>query len=122
MLSTTTRKFNLVTETQPQETHGVLTGLFFSEKTLKTFLVPTPSYVLLQEEVYNQLIINGFYFLNVEFNNNYEEFCKFLKDCTDKDMDILFHNTYHKSESNKLKLEEYIYSKKQKEIDLLFSK
>lgn len=115
-------KFNLVTETQPQETHGVLTGLFFSEKTLKTFLVPTPSYVLLQEEVYNQLIFNGFYFLNVEFNNNYEDFCRFLKDCTDKDMDSLFESTYYKSKSNKLKLEEYIYCKKQKEIDLLFSK
>ena len=115
-------KFNLVTETQPQETHGVLTGLFFSEKTLKTFLVPTPSYVLLQEEVYNQLIYNGFYFLNVEFGNNYEDFCRFLKDCTDKDMDSLFESTYYKSKSNKLKLEEYIYGKKQKEIDLLFSK
>jgi len=115
-------KFNLVTETQPQETHGVLTGLFFSEKTLKTFLVPTPSYVLLQDEVYNQLISNGFYFLNVEFNNNYEDFCRFLKDCTDKDMDSLFESTYYKSKSNKLKLEEYIYGKKQREIDLLFSK
>lgn len=115
-------KFNLVTETQPQETHGVITGLFFSEKTLKTFLVPTPSYVLLQDEVYNQLISNGFYFLNVEFNNNYEDFCKFLRDCTDKDMEMLFQNTYHKSRFNKLRLEEYIYGIKQKEIDLLFSK
>lgn len=72
-------KFNLVTETQPQETHGQIVGLFLSEKTIKTFLVPTPSYVLLQEEVYNQLVSNGFYFLNVEFNNNYEDFCRFLK-------------------------------------------
>jgi hypothetical protein len=115
-------KFNLVMETQPQESNGQLVGLFFSEKTIKTFLVPTPSYVLLQEEVYKQLISNGFYFLNVEFNNNYKDFCGFLKDCGNKDMDELFELTYHKSKSNKLKLEEYIYSQKQREIDLLFSK
>jgi hypothetical protein len=115
-------KFNLVMETQPQESNGQLVGLFFSEKTIKTFLVPTPSYVLLQEEVYKQLISNGFYFLNVEFNNNYKDFCDFLKNSGDKDMDELFELTYHKSKSNKLRLEEYIYSKKQREIDLLFSK
>jgi hypothetical protein len=115
-------KFNLVMETQPQESNGQLVGLFFSEKTIKTFLVPTPSYVLLQEEVYKQLISNGFYFLNVEFNNNYKDFCGFLKDSGNKDMDELFELTYHKSKSNKLKLEEYIYSQKQREIDLLFSK
>jgi len=115
-------KFNLVMETQPQESHGQLVGLFFSEKTIKTFLVPTPSYVLLQEEVYKQLISNGFYFLNVEFNNNYDDFCSFLKDSGDKDINELFELTYHKSKSNKLKLEEYIYSQKQREIDLLFSK
>lgn len=115
-------KFNLVTETQPQESHGQLVGLFFSEKTIKTFLVPTPSYVLLQEEVYKQLISNGFYFLNVEFNNNYEDFCKFLKDCNEKDMEMLFQNTYNKSKFNKIKLEDYIYGKKQRELNLLFSK
>lgn len=115
-------KFNLVMETQLQESNGQLVGLFFSEKTIKTFLVPTPSYVLLQEEVYKQLISNGFYFLNVEFNNNYKDFCDFLKNSGDKDMDELFELTYHKSKSNKLRLEEYIYSLKQREINLLFSK
>jgi hypothetical protein len=115
-------KFNLVMETQLQESNGQLVGLFFSEKTIKTFLVPTPSYVLLQEEVYKQLISNGFYFLNVEFNNNYKDFCDFLKNSGDKDMGELFELTYHKSKSNKLRLEEYIYSLKQREINLLFSK
>jgi hypothetical protein len=115
-------KFNLVMETQLQESNGQLVGLFFSEKTIKTFLVPTPSYVLLQEEVYKQLISNGFYFLNVEFNNNYKDFCDFLKNGSDKDMGELFELTYHKSKSNKLRLEEYIYSLKQREINLLFSK
>jgi hypothetical protein len=115
-------KFNLVMETQLQESNGQLVGLFFSEKTIKTFLVPTPSYVLLQEEVYKQLISNGFYFLNVEFNNNYKDFCDFLKNSGDKDMDELFELTYHKSKSNKLRLEEYIYGEKQREINLLFSK
>lgn len=115
-------KFNLVMETQSQESNGQLVGLFFSEKTIKTFLVPTPSYVLLQEEVYKQLISNGFYFLNVEFNNNYKDFCDFLKNSGDKDMDELFELTYHKSKSNKLRLEEYIYGEKQREINLLFSK
>jgi hypothetical protein len=115
-------KFNLVMETQPQESNGQLVGLFFSEKTIKTFLVPTPSYVLLQEEVYKQLISNGFYFLNVEFNNNYKDFCDFLKNSGDKDMGELFELTYHKSKSNKLRLEEYIYGEKQREINLLFSK
>jgi hypothetical protein len=115
-------KFNLVMETQSQESNGQLVGLFFSEKTIKTFLVPTPSYVLLQEEVYKQLISNGFYFLNVEFNNSYKDFCDFLKNSGDKDMDELFELTYHKSKSNKLRLEEYIYGEKQREINLLFSK
>jgi hypothetical protein len=123
-------KFNLVTETLPLlkpntgEEH-IQTCKFFSEKTIKSLIVATPAYVLLQEEVYEDLKDYGFYFLNEEFGkydySNYEKFCVFLKDATDKQLEDLFNRTYEKSKLNKIKLEEYIYSDKVKEIKLLLN-
>jgi hypothetical protein len=88
-------------------------------------MVSTPAYVLLQEEVYDVLKNYGFYFLNDEFGKygyeNYEKFCDFLKHSSDKQLDDLFNRTYQKSKLNKLKLEEYIYSDKTKEIKLLIN-
>jgi hypothetical protein len=88
--------------------------------------VATPAYVLLQEEVYDVLKNYGFYFLNEEFGKygyeNYEKFCDFLKNASDKQLDDLFNRTYEKSKLNKIKLEEYIYSDKTKEINLLINK
>ena len=124
-------KFNLVTETLPLlkpntgEEH-IQTCKFFSEKTIKSLMVATPAYVLLQEEVYEVLKSYGFYFLNEEFGKygyeNYEKFCDFLKNASDKQLDDLFNRTYEKSKLNKIKLEEYIYSDKTKEINLLINK
>ena len=123
-------KLNLVMETQsvPKfETiiDGHATNKFFSEKTLKALLVSTPAYVLLQSDVYKELNDYGFYFLNNEFGepgySNYERFCEFLKNATESDIDVLFNKAYEFSKHNKNKVEEYIYSDKVKELNLLFN-
>jgi hypothetical protein len=123
-------KLNLVMETQsvPKfETiiDGHATNKFFSEKTLKALLVSTPAYVLLQSDVYKELSNYGFYFLNSEFGeagySNYERFCEFLKNATESDIDELFSKAYEFSKHNKKKVEEYIYSDKVKELNLLFN-
>lgn len=128
-------KFNLVTETQSligfkRVESEINENIFFSEKTLKALMVSTPAYVLLQYKVYHALKDYGFYFLNEEFGEyensdeeyfiaNYRRFCEFLKNASDSDMDDLFNKAYEKSKYNKIKLEEYIYSDKVKEINLL---
>jgi hypothetical protein len=87
---------------------------------------------LLQHDVYHSLKDYGFYFLNEEFGEyenensdyfteNYKRFCEFLKNASDSDMESLFNKAYEKSKYNKVKLEDYIYSDKVKEINLLIS-
>lgn len=122
-------KLNLVIETQnplrfsSPEAESTM-NKFFSEKTLKALMVSTPAYVLLQYDVYNELKEYGFYFLNEEFGSyvdftNYERFCEFLKGATESDIDSLFTKAYEYSKHNKKKVEEYIYSDKVKELELL---
>ena len=117
-----TCKFNLVTETQPIDENTSMHN-FLSEKTLKAFMVDTPSYVLLKKEVYDVLKDYGFYFLNSEFGepgtSNYDKFCDFLTSCSDDEFNNLFNRSFEKSRNNKIKLEEYIYSIKDNEIRLL---
>ena len=127
--------FNLVIETQSIDrfnTKITNQNKFFSEKTLKALMVSTPAYILLQYEVYHSLKDYGFYFLNEEFGEyenenseyfteNYKRFCEFLKNASDSDMESLFNKAYEKSKYNKVKLEDYIYSDKVKEINLLIS-
>jgi hypothetical protein len=119
-------KFNLVMETQPLTKEPNKLSKFVTEKILKSFLVPTPSYVVLQEDVYRDLEEYGFYFLNKEFGfydySNYEKFCDFLKNADDFEINELFVKTYNSSMQNKQKLENYIYSDKIKEIKLLTNK
>jgi hypothetical protein len=119
-------KFNLVMETQPLTKEKNNLSRFMTEKTLKSFLVPTPSYVALQEEIYRDLSNYGFHFLNKEFGDydfsNYERFCNFLLNSNDKEIDEMFVKNYSYSKLNKLKLEEYIYSDKVEEIKLLTNK
>jgi hypothetical protein len=123
-------KFNLVMESislsieEENDSHPKLCK-FFSEKTIKALLSPPPSYVALQKDVYEELKKYGFYFLNEEFGEynykNYEKFCSFLKDATDEHMEEMFIKTFEKSKLNKIKLEEYIYSNKTKELKLLLN-
>jgi hypothetical protein len=99
---------------------------FFSEKTLKALMVSTPAYVLLQYSVYRELKDYGFYFLNEEFGENidftnYDKFCEFFRNASDEDMEKLFNVAYEKSKKNKELLEQYIFSDKEKEINLLIN-
>jgi hypothetical protein len=114
-------QYNLIFETQPPFDSGNIHCDFITEKTLKSLMVSTPSYVLLQYNTYNKLTDFGFYFLNQEFGDynleNYQKFCIFLKDNNND----LFLRAMLKSAKNKEKLEEYIYSYKQKEIKLLIN-
>lgn len=118
--------FNLVMETQPLTKEENKLSNFCSEKTLKALMVDTPSYVVLQKDVYEQLSQDGFYFLNQEFGeydfNNYKRFCDFLKNTDDDGLNNLFTKCYNQSKLNKLKLEDYIYSDKTKELKLLTNK
>lgn len=121
-----TCKFNLVMETQPLQKNQNILSNFCSEKTLKSLMVPTPSYVTLQEDVYYDLKNYGFYFLNEEFGeydfNNYKMFCSFLSNSSSVEFENLFIKSYEYSKLNKIKLEKYIYSDKIEEIKLLTNK
>jgi hypothetical protein len=122
-------KFNLVMETnyilRQSEGDDNCSNNFFSEKTLKALMVPTPSYVLLRNETYESLKDYGFYLLNEEFqvlNNeyfSYQAFCNFMKNCSDLEFDNLFDQSFKRSKMNKKLVEQYIYSDKSKEIGLL---
>lgn len=119
-------KFNIVMETQPLQKEKNNLSNFCSEKTLKSLIVSTPSYVVLQEDVFRDLKDYGFYFLNQEFGeynyNNYTRFCEFLNVCKENEIDDLYQKSYQHSKFNKLKLEEYIFSDKVKEIKFLTNK
>ena len=123
-------KFNLIMETQTINSHDTehhikTTNQFFSEKTLKGLLVSTPAYILLQYPVYEELKRYGFYFLNEEFGeytySNYKRFCEWLKNCNDIEFDEMFNKAFEKSRKNKELVETYIYSDKEKEINLLIN-
>jgi len=123
-------KFNLIMETQAissSDTEEDLknTNQFFSEKTLKGLLVSTPAYILLQYPVYEELKRYGFYFLNEEFGeynySNYERFCEWLKNCSDIEFEKMFNKAFEKSRKNKELVETYIYSDKEREINLLIN-
>jgi hypothetical protein len=120
-------KINLVTETQPPSFYNQPNlSRYITEKTLKSLMVTTPSYLLCQKETYDNLKDHGFYFINEEFGqynlDNYKKFVTFINDCNDFVFDQFFQRTFKKSKLNKIKLEEYIYSDKTKEINLLINK
>lgn len=124
-------KFNLVMETQTpnsfdSEESIATSNQFFSEKTLKALMVSTPAYVMLQYSVYKQLKEYGFYFLNEEFGenidfSNYNRFCEWFKNANDEEMENLFKVAYEKSKKNKELVEKYIFSDKEREINLLIN-
>lgn len=118
-------KFNFIFETQPPFDTSNVHAKFITEKTLKALMVETPSYLLVQKETYETLKNYGFYFLNEEFGEynleNYKKFVKFLGECNDDQLRLLCSNSSQKSEENKIKLENYIYSYKEYEIKLLLN-
>ena len=122
-------KFNLIMETRPINNFNEYFNLFLSEKTLKGIIVATPSYVCLQYPVYQSLKNFGFYFLNEEFGEynestyeqNYKNFCNWLTDASDDELTDMFEKAYIKSVNNKKLLEDWIYSDKLEEINLLIN-
>jgi len=123
-------KFNLVMETQPPSLIKDYSNYFVSEKTLKAMMVSTPTYVALQYPAYQSLKNAGFYFLNEEFGEydentyvqNYNNFCNWLKDSSDEELNDMFEKTYKKSINNKVVLENWFNSDKDYEINLLINK
>lgn len=118
-------RINFIFETQPPFDTSNVHAKFITEKTLKALMVETPSYVLLQKETYESLRNYGFYFLNEEFGEynleNYEKFVKFLETCSNHKLLLLWQESSRKSEANKIKLENYIYSYKEYELKLLLN-
>lgn len=123
-------KFNLIMETQPPSLIRNDANQFVSEKTLKGLMVSTPTYVALQYPVYQNLKNAGFYFLNEEFGEydektyqqNYNNFCNWLKNCSDEEFNNMFEKSYIKSLNNKVVLENWFNSDKTDEINLLINK
>lgn len=123
-------KFNLIMETQPPSLIRNDANQFVSEKTLKGLMVSTPTYVALQYPVYQNLKNAGFYFLNEEFGEydektyqqNYNNFCNWLKNCSDEEFNDMFEKSYTKSLNNKVVLENWFNSDKTNEINLLINK
>ena len=114
----TTCKFNLIFETFDADFNHVL---FASEKTCKGLVVNTPFYLHVADDIVNQLHNDGFYTLNKNFEN-YEKFVTFMKECSDEEFENLYLETKEHSKNNKKILEDYIYSDKVKEINLLINK
>lgn len=119
-------KVNLIAETQPPSFNNQPNlSRYVTEKTLKSLIVTTPSYLLCQIETYNSLKGFGFYFINQEFGEynleNYQKFVTFIKECSDFTFEDFFQRTIKKSRLNKIKLEEYIYSNKTYELNLLLN-
>ena len=68
---------------------------------------------------------SNFYFLNQEFGDynleNYKKFCKFINESSDEVLLDFYNNTSLKSKNNKTLLYDYLYSYKEKEINLLIN-
>ena len=117
--------FNLIFETQMPFDDGNVHANFITEKTLKSLITGTSCYVLLQNQTYSFLTSCGFYFLNQEFGDynleNYKKFCKFINESSDEVLLDFYNNTSLKSKNNKTLLYDYLYSYKEKEINLLIN-
>jgi hypothetical protein len=114
----TTCKFNLVFETFTELYDDVL---FLTEKTCKALVTNTPFYLNTNKVLVNELHDNRFYTLNKNFEN-YEKFVTFMEQCSDEEFENLYLETRELSKNNKKILEDYIYSDKVKEINLLINK
>jgi hypothetical protein len=114
----TTCKFNLVFETFTELYDDVL---FLTEKTCKALITNTPFYLNTNKVLVNELHDNRFYTLNKNFEN-YEKFVTFMEQCSDEEFENLYLETRELSKNNKKILEDYIYSDKVKEINLLINK
>jgi len=111
--------FNLVVETNTDSE-------FLTEKTLKVILSNTPSFLVVNDVVYQSLTDYGFYFLNYEFEgNNIEEtlnnFIYFTKNCNIHKLKELYDSTKNKSIHNRNLLINYIHSEKLSELEYLIN-
>jgi hypothetical protein len=114
----TTCKFNLIFETFDADFNHVL---FASEKTCKGLITNTPFYLHVANDIINELHNSGFYTLNKNFEN-YEKFVTFMEQCSNEEFENLYLETKELSKNNKKILEDYIYSDKVREINLLINK
>lgn len=111
-------KFNLIFETFDADYNDVS---FASEKTCKGLIVNTPFYLHVNDFVVNELHNSGFYTLNKNFEN-YEKFVTFMEESSDEEFENLYLETKELSKDNKQILEDYVYSDKIREINLLINK
>jgi hypothetical protein len=111
-------KFNLVFETFDDSYDCTY---FASEKTCKGLITNTPFYVNVSKFIADEIHKSGFYTLNKDFEN-YKKFVTFMKNCSDEEFENLYLETKEKSKNNKKILEDYIYSDKVYEINLLINK
>jgi hypothetical protein len=113
----TTCMFNIIIETD-------VLYKFMTEKTLKSIISNTPTFLVINDTVYQSLKDEGFWFLNEEFNGNsinekLINFCNYIAKCDDSDFKKLYEITFKKSMNNRNLLYEYIYSHKTKELNYL---
>jgi hypothetical protein len=106
--------FNLTFETSVDKE-------YMTEKTLKAIISNTPTFLVVNDDVYKSLTDYGFYFLNDEFEGNtirekYSNFIDYFKKCNETKIKNLYDSTSIKSTNNRKLLYNYIYSPKVKEL------
>jgi hypothetical protein len=94
---------------------------YMTEKTLKAIISNTPTFLVVNDDVYKSLTNYGFYFLNDEFEGDtirekYSNFVDYFKKCDETKIKNLYDATSIKSINNRKLLYKYIYSPKVKEL------
>jgi hypothetical protein len=113
----TTCMFNLTFES------SIYNG-YMTEKTLKAIISNTPTFLVINDDVYHSLNEYGFYFLNDEFKGNnimetYLNFIEYFKKCNENEIRNLYERTSILSMNNRKLLYQYIHSHKDKELEYL---
>jgi hypothetical protein len=113
----TTCMFNLTFES------SIYNG-YMTEKTLKAIISNTPTFLVINDDVYHSLKEYGFYFLNDEFDGNsimerYLNFIDYFKKCNETEIKKLYERTSILSLNNRKLLYQYIHSYKDKELEYL---
>jgi hypothetical protein len=111
----TTCMFNLTFES------SIYNG-YMTEKTFKAIISNTPTFLVINDDVYNSLKEYGFYFLNDEFKGNdimetYLNFIEYFKKCNEIEIRNLYERTSTLSMNNRKLLYQYIHSYKDKELE-----
>lgn len=111
--------FNLIIETD-------VLYEFMTEKTLKSIMSNTPTFLVINDKVYKSLKNKGFWFLNEEFDGETVDeklinFSNYIAGCNDVNFNKLYDETFKKSMNNRNLLYEYIYSHKTEELNYLLN-